>query len=103
MARRMSMTGEVIDAARAERIGLVTEVVAHDRLLERSLELAGAIAEVPGPTMLGLKEIYTEGAAVVIDPALAAEARIAFAQHREFGDLGDRFPAVSERNKSQIT
>ncbi|KRD14281.1 enoyl-CoA hydratase [Mycobacterium sp. Root265] len=103
MARRMSMTGEVIDAARAERIGLVTEVVAHDRLLERALELAAAIAEVPGPTMLGLKEIYTEGAAAVIDPALAAEARIAFAQHREFGDLGDRFRAVSERNKSQIT
>lgn len=103
MARRMSMTGEVIDAARAERIGLVTEVVAHDRLLERTLELAAAIAEVPGPTMLGLKEIYTEGAAAVIDPALAAEARIAFAQHREFGDLGDRFRAVSERNKSQIT
>lgn len=103
MARRMSMTGEVIDAARAERIGLVTEVVAHDRLLARALELAAAIAEVPGPTMLGLKEIYTEGAAAVIDPALAAEARIAYAQHREFGDLGDRFRAVSERNKSQIT
>lgn len=103
MARRMSMTGEVIDAARAERIGLVTEVVAHDRLLARALELAAAIAEVPGPTMLGLKEIYTEGAAAVIDPALAAEARIAYAQHREFGDLGDRFRAVSERNKSQMT
>lgn len=103
MARRMSMTGEVIDATRAERIGLVTEVVAHDRLLERALELAGAIAEVSGPTMLGLKEIYTEGAAAVIDPALAAEARIAYAQHREFGDLGDRFRAVSERNKSQMT
>lgn len=102
MARRMSMTGEVVDAARAERIGLVTEVVEHHRLLERAVELAQQIAEVPGPTMLGLKEIYTEGAAAVIDPALAAEARIAYAQHRELGDLGDRFRAVSERNKSQI-
>lgn len=102
MARRMSMTGEVIDAARAERIGLVTEVVAHDRLLDRALELAGQIAEVPGPTMSGLKEIYTEGAAAVIDPALAAEARIAFAQHRNFEDLGDQFRAVTQRNKSQI-
>ena len=102
MARRMSMTGEVIDAARAERIGLVTEVVAHDRLLERALELAGQIAEVPGPTMAGLKQIYTEGAAAVIDPALAAEQRIAHAQQRDFGGLGDRFRAVTEHNKSQI-
>ena len=84
MARRLSMTGEVVDAARAERIGLVTEVVAHERLLDRALELAGQIAEVPGPTMLGLKEIYTTGAAAVIDPALAAEEKIAFAQHRDF-------------------
>src|SRR5690349_23311025 len=51
MARRMSMTGEVIDAARAERIGLVTEVVPHERLLARSIELAAQIAEVPAPIM----------------------------------------------------
>ena len=103
MARRMSMTGEVVTAERAERIGLVTEVVAHDRLLPRALDLAGQIAEVPGPTMLALKQIYTEGAAAVIDPALDAEARIAFAQHRDFDGLGEQFRAVSARNKSQMT
>ena len=70
MARRLSMTGEVVDAARAEQIGLVTEVVPHERLLDRALELAAQIAEVPGPTMLGLKEIYTTGAAAVVDPGV---------------------------------
>jgi enoyl-CoA hydratase len=102
MARRLSMTGEVVDAARAERIGLVTEVVAHDRLRERAIDLATQIAEVPGPVMLGLKEIYATGAAAVIDTALAAEEKIAFAQHRDFEGLGDQFRAVSERNKRQI-
>ncbi len=102
MARRLSMTGEVVDAGRAERIGLVTEVVAHDRLLDRALELAGQIGEVAGPTMAALKEIYTTGAAPMIDPALAAEAKIAFAQHRDFDGLGDQFREVSERNKRQI-
>ena len=96
------MTGEVVDAARVERIGLVTEVVAHDRLLERAVELAGQIAEVPGPIMAGLKEIYTTGAAPVVDPALAAEQKIAYAQHRDFDGLGDQFRAVAERNKRQI-
>lgn len=49
MARRLSMTGEVVDAQRAEKIGLVTEVVAHEHLMPRALDLAGQIAEVPSP------------------------------------------------------
>ena len=55
--------------------GLVTEIVPHDRLVDRALELASQIAEVPGPTMAGLKAIYSTGAAAVIDPALSAEIR----------------------------
>ena len=39
----MSYTGEVIDAELALRIGLVTELVAHERLLDRALELAGKL------------------------------------------------------------
>ncbi|WP_460355039.1 enoyl-CoA hydratase [Mycobacterium sp. ZZG] len=106
MARRLSMTGEVVDAARAERIGLVTEVVPHEHLLGRAVELAAQIAEVPAPTMRSLKEIYTTGAAAVTEPALAAEEKIAFAQHRDSQDLeglGDRFSAVTRRNKDQIS
>jgi enoyl-CoA hydratase len=102
MARRLSMTGEVVDAARAERIGLVTEVVAHERLLERAVDLAAQIADVPRSTMRSLKEIYSTGAAAVTDPALAAEEKIAFAQHRDFDGLGDRFSAVTRRNREQI-
>lgn len=102
MARRLSMTGEVVDARRAERIGLVTEVIPHERLLDRALELAAMIAEVPGPVMRGLKEIYTTGAAAVLDPALAAEQRIASAQQRDFAGLGAAFGAVSARNKRQL-
>jgi enoyl-CoA hydratase/carnithine racemase len=102
MARRLSMTGEVVDAARAERIGLVTEVVAHDRLMARAVELATAIAEVPAPIMAGLKEIYVRGWATVTDPALATERQIAGAQQFDAAGLADRKAAVTARNKSQI-
>lgn len=102
MARRMSMTGEVVDARRAERIGLVTEVVAHAELLDRAVELAAQIAEVPKPTMLGLKEIYVVGAAAVVDPALAAEASIAGAQDHDLAGLDQRRIDVMRNNKSQI-
>lgn len=102
MARRLSMTGEVVDAVRAERIGLVTEVVPHARLLDRALEVAGQIAEVPAATMAGLKEIYRRGTDAVISPALAAEHDIAGAQDRDFAGLGARFDSVTARNRAQI-
>ena len=102
MARRLSMTGEVVDAARAERIGLVTEVVPHDRLLPRAIDLAGQIAEVPAATMAGLKEIYVRGGAAVTDPALAAEQQIAGAHRPDTDALAARKAEVTARNKSQL-
>jgi enoyl-CoA hydratase/carnithine racemase len=102
MARRLSMTGEVITADRAERIGLVTEVVAHEQLLARALELATQIAEVPAPTMAGLKEIYVRGAATVTDPALAAEQDVTRRVRPDTSGLAGRKDEVAARNKSQI-
>jgi enoyl-CoA hydratase/carnithine racemase len=96
------MTGEVVDAAHAEHIGLVTEVVPHDQLLARAVELAGQIAEVPAPIMAGLKEIYVTGSAAVTDPALAAEQAIAGAQTLDQDGLKDRYAEITERNRRQI-
>jgi enoyl-CoA hydratase len=102
MARRLSMTGEVVDATRAERIGLVTEVVPHDQLLPRAVGLAGQIAEVPAPIMASLKEIYVTGAAAITDPALAVEQAIAGAQTLDHDGLKDRYAEIAERNRRQI-
>ncbi|OBI18782.1 enoyl-CoA hydratase [Mycobacterium sp. E2327] len=100
MARRMSMTGEIVDARRAEQIGLVTEVVAHAELLPRALELAAQIAAVPTITMRGLKEIYRRGSAAVVEPALAAEQSIAGSQ-APAADLDQAYRMVAERNRRQ--
>src|SRR6267142_1540538 len=43
MARRMSLTGDYLSAADALRAGLVTEVVAHDRLLPTARRVAASI------------------------------------------------------------
>ena len=43
-ALKMTLLAEVYDAAEAERLGLVTEVVPHDRLEARTLEFARALA-----------------------------------------------------------
>jgi enoyl-CoA hydratase len=102
MARRLSMTGEVVDADHAERIGLVTEVVPHVRLLERAIEIATHIAEVPAPIMAGLKEIYVRGSAAVTDAALAAEQAITKTVRPDTDGLDSRRAEVTAHNKRQI-
>jgi len=101
-ARRMSYTGEVIDAALALRIGLVTEVVAHDRLRMRAVELAAMAAEVPADTMRALKHTYVSGAAVTVDAGLAAERAAAAEQRPDLSLLEQRRAAVTERNRRQV-
>jgi enoyl-CoA hydratase len=99
-ARRMSMTGQVIDAATAERFGLVTEVVPHGQLMPRVMDCARAIAEVPPDTVRGLKEMYVAQAAVA--PVLAGEREIGRRHVTDWAGLEQRRLAVMERNRAQI-
>jgi enoyl-CoA hydratase/carnithine racemase len=46
-AMEMILTGEIIDAAEAQRIGLVERVFPHDRLMEEVLAIAQKIASAP--------------------------------------------------------
>jgi enoyl-CoA hydratase len=54
-AAELLFTGRIVDAAEAERIGLVSRVVAHDTLLSTALELAQAIAGNPPLAVQRLK------------------------------------------------
>jgi len=55
-AAELLFTGDVIDAAEAERIGLVSSVVPHDQLIPSALELAARIAANPPLAVRHLKE-----------------------------------------------
>jgi len=59
-ARRMSFTGDYIDAATARDWGLVGEVVPHESLLERARELAATVAAVPAENVRELRRMYDE-------------------------------------------
>lgn len=54
-ARELCLTGRSIEAREAHRIGLVSEVVEHERLIPRALEIAKAVLEAPGPTLQATK------------------------------------------------
>jgi enoyl-CoA hydratase len=55
-AMDMCLTGRMIDAAEAERSGLVARVVPSDRLLDETLAIAAKIASFSLPVVLKIKE-----------------------------------------------
>ncbi len=57
-ARRMSFTGDFIDAATALAWGLVVEVVPHEALLPRARELAAAVVSIPSDNIREIRRMY---------------------------------------------
>ena len=75
-ALELMLTGRMVPAAEAQAIGLVTEVVAPGRHLERALKLAGTLAAFPQETMLSDRRAALEGAGLPLAEGIALEARI---------------------------
>jgi enoyl-CoA hydratase len=74
-AMELIITGRVIDAAEAERIGLVNEVTPSGRCLQRALELAEQIAALPQPAIRTDKEAAVRGFGRPLEEALLIEAQ----------------------------
>jgi enoyl-CoA hydratase len=72
-ARRMSFTGDYIDAETARDWGLVVEVLPHEALLPRARELAATIASIPNEYVREFRRGYDEMTALRGAEALAAE------------------------------
>lgn len=100
--RWMALTGEAIDAAHAERIGLVQEVVPHDRLLARSVALARRIADQPPIAVRAAKQFINRGTGPIgLPEAIEATALLhATPDHRARVDafLAGRRPAEEQRD-----
>jgi enoyl-CoA hydratase len=70
----MILTGRIVEAEEAERIGLVTSVVPAGKHLERALEIAEALARFPQDTMLADRRAAIEGVGLTFEEGLALEA-----------------------------
>jgi len=72
-AKEMILTGDIVSAAEAERIGLVNKVVPPEQLLDAAVELAKKIAK-KGPLALRLaKVVMNAGAEAPLQAGLAME------------------------------
>lgn len=100
-AKEMSMTGRVIDADEAERIGLVNRTVPHEELLDQAVAAARAIATVARQDMRTLKSMYDGAAARALDDALAFEQSVASSQAIDGAEIEARREAVLAGNRAQ--
>jgi enoyl-CoA hydratase len=74
-AMELIITGRVIDAREAERIGLVNEVTERGGCVDRALELAEQIAALPQPAIYTDKEAAVRGFGRPLDEGLQIEAQ----------------------------
>ncbi len=74
-AKVMSLTGRVLDAGEAHRVGLADQLVEHDALLPWCHELAAEIAQVDDVVAAALLDLYDLGDGQPRDERLLAESR----------------------------
>ena len=68
------LSGRIVEASEALGMGLVTEVVAAGRHLQRALDIAEGLARFPQDTLLADRRAALEGLALPLDQGLALEA-----------------------------
>ena len=74
-ALEMIITGKVVDAREAERIGLVNQVVPRGRSLETAIEMARFICSLPQPAIRTDKEAAVRGFGLPLNEGLRIEVQ----------------------------
>jgi len=74
-ARDLLLSGRIIGADEAYRLGLANEVVAPERLLERARELAGDLLQNSPASLLATKRLLSFYSAVQLDVQIAEAVR----------------------------
>lgn len=78
-AKKLALLGDTIDAAEAERLGIVTEVVAPDELADAATRLARRLADGPPIALAFTKGLLNQSFAAGFDDMLDREAAAAAA------------------------
>jgi methylglutaconyl-CoA hydratase len=74
-ARDLLLTGRIIGAEEAARIGLVNEIVAPENLITRARELAGLLMENSPASLRATKQLLSDHARAELDTQIEAAVR----------------------------
>jgi enoyl-CoA hydratase len=75
-AMDLCLTGRMMDAAEAERLGLVSRVVPADKLMEEALGVAERIAALSGPIAMMVKEAVNRAFETTLAEGVRFERRL---------------------------
>ena len=97
-AMDMILTGRMMDAAEAERSGLVTRIVPNDKLLEEALKLAATIAAQSRPAVYAAKEAVNRSYETTLAEGVRHERRLFHALFAT-ADQKEGMAAFAEKRK----
>lgn len=100
-AMYLCLTGEMLDAAEALRVGLVQKVVPLDGLLAEAGRIAGLIASKAPLAIAATKRAIVDGASLGLDDALALEALL-FGQAITTADFREGSRAFLDKRKAEF-
>jgi len=102
IARDLLLTGRIFDAAEALRMGLISEIVPPEKLLDRARELAAQLAELSPLSLLNTKRLLTGHARAELDSQIEGAIR-ENAGIRESADFREGITAFLEKRKPKWT
>lgn len=101
-ARDLLLTGRIFSAEEALRLGLVNEIVAHERLLPRAYQLANTLIENSPASLRATKELLSQSVNEELDRQLDASIE-QNARIRESHDFREGITAFLEKRKPKWT
>jgi len=102
-AKEMSLTGNFVDAERAEAWGIINRIVPADELVETAIALAADMLSCDRRSMLGYKKLINDGLGMTFADALKMEARLSAedASSVTAESIAVRRDAVQDRGRTQ--
>jgi enoyl-CoA hydratase len=102
-AKEMSLTGNFVDAERAEAWGIVNRIVPADELVQTAIALAGDMLSCDRRSLLGYKKLINDGMGMTFADAMKMEARLSAedAASVTAESIAVRRDAVQDRGRTQ--
>jgi enoyl-CoA hydratase len=101
-AMEMILTGRMMDAGEAERLGIVARVVPADQLLNEAFATAEKIAGLSGPAVVSAKRAVNEALELSLSDGLKRE-RSMFYNRFDSADQKEGMAAFLEKRKAVFT